>query len=780
MPSPARRAALTALAAACFACPAPAQDAPRRGRDAPADEAEAGPAFVATGPGLFEPALPLPDAARAALARRDHAEAARVLALVDPSSLRGAELPELAFLQAWTAVRRGKAAEAVKLVDVVQQAKAAPADYRDLTVAELLVADKRPVDALPLLAGIGPDSANHIRAQILMAEAHQALGATADALKIWEALAARPDPAEGNPMALWALARKKGLGSPEAHALLLRIWRHYPHTSEGQRADAALTQHYPDPRWRPDSAAWADRADAWMRQSRWEEASTAVTPRLAAYAEPSPAGCKALYAYGRSQFKLNNVTRAAEVLGPAGARCKGHDDERGASMLYVAGKSHERKKEWASAARAFRQIPQHFPQHSMADDGHALAGVALQIAGDAEGAIRQWEAQVKAYPDGDLAAEGYWRLTWSAYLAGDPARALRWAEEALERVDENSDPVHYNGLRYWAARIQAYPDVAHPDRMNPDEGAAAEARRRWADQLRDRPTNFYSLLAAARLYELAPETADAARRPAPAGDPSTWHLREAWLGDPAAQRALALARLGLVQEALLELDRLQGDAADRTPTEVTIEAELKALYAPLVAHDELHKYLLGRASETLGPDRDRILKTAFPNLWWDLIPEVGKDLKLDLRIFHALVREESSFNPDAKSWAGARGLSQLMPATAKGWGQRLGITVNSTNITDPRTNLRIGSAYLDNLRRYFGGNMFLAVPAYNAGEGNVSSWAKAHPGRPTDEVIEHIPIRETRHYVKRVLGTYQLYRVVWADGPVFPDWSAHNHVAWKP
>ena len=50
---------------------------------------------------------------------------------------------------------------------------------------------------------------------------------------------------------------------------------------------------------------------------------------------------------------------------------------------------------------------------------------------------------------------------------------------------------------------------------------------------------------------------------------------------------------------------------------------------------------------------------------------------------------------------------------------------------------------------------------------------------PTDEVIEHIPIRETRHYVKRVLGTYQLYRVVWADGPVFPDWSAHNHRAWR-
>jgi soluble lytic murein transglycosylase len=119
-----------------------------------------------------------------------------------------------------------------------------------------------------------------------------------------------------------------------------------------------------------------------------------------------------------------------------------------------------------------------------------------------------------------------------------------------------------------------------------------------------------------------------------------------------------------------------------------------------------------------------------------------------------------------------------MPATARHVAGRMGISVNSKTITDPKTNLSIGSWYLDYLHRYFGGNSFMAVPAYNAGEGNVGKWAKEWGSRPTDEYIEAIPIRETRHYVKRVLGTYQLYRVVWQEGPVYPDWSSHAHKAW--
>ena len=103
-----------------------------------------------------------------------------------------------------------------------------------------------------------------------------------------------------------------------------------------------------------------------------------------------------------------------------------------------------------------------------------------------------------------------------------------------------------------------------------------------------------------------------------------------------------------------------------------------------------------------------------------------------------------------------------MPATARHVAGRMGISVNSKTITNPEKNLSIGSWYLNYLHDYFDGNSFLAVPAYNAGEGNVGKWAKEWGHRPTDEYVEAIPIRETRHYVKRVLGTYQ--PTVWSGG----------------
>ena len=178
---------------------------------------------------------------------------------------------------------------------------------------------------------------------------------------------------------------------------------------------------------------------------------------------------------------------------------------------------------------------------------------------------------------------------------------------------------------------------------------------------------------------------------------------------------------------------------------------------------------------TLGPDRDRILEVAYPDRYWSLIQEVSAEYDYDPRIFHALVREESGFNKDIRSWAGAKGLSQLMPATAKqvaGW---LGRSVSSATIKDPELNLAIGSRYLHYLFDYFDNNAFLAVAGYNAGEGNVGKWVKRFGHIPSDEFVEHIPFRETRHYVKRVLGTYRTYSVVNGPAEHGADWSRTNH-----
>ena len=168
-----------------------------------------------------------------------------------------------------------------------------------------------------------------------------------------------------------------------------------------------------------------------------------------------------------------------------------------------------------------------------------------------------------------------------------------------------------------------------------------------------------------------------------------------------------------------------------------------------------------------------MLRYAYPTLYWDLVQEAAAGYAYDPRVFHGLVREESSFNPEIVSWAGARGLSQLMPATAREVARKMGTTVTMDQLFDPKTNLTIGACYFDTLSRQWNGNLFLAVASYNAGPGNVQKWLATAGDRPTDEFVERIPIRETRHYVKRVLGTFEMYRTLYDDGAIFPDWSAY-------
>lgn len=123
---------------------------------------------------------------------------------------------------------------------------------------------------------------------------------------------------------------------------------------------------------------------------------------------------------------------------------------------------------------------------------------------------------------------------------------------------------------------------------------------------------------------------------------------------------------------------------------------------------------------------------------------------LDPYLVMGLILQESSFIANAKSVVGATGLMQLMPPTAKELSQRLHVPFGQARLENPEVNVELGTAHLKMLVNMFGGNTFLAVASYNAGQGNVLKWKRTAPGRPLDEFIESIPFAETRNYVKRV------------------------------
>jgi soluble lytic murein transglycosylase len=725
-------------------------------------------ATVLMGPALFEPALPLPPEVLEALGQREHSKAFSALNAIDPLNFTGPQASDLGFLKAWTLIRSKRADEAQPFLGHIEHSTTAPDSHRWLTVGELHLAVGDLHKAARSFQRIDPSDPMGARAKLQLAAAHKKAGATKSAMDLYAELADRSDPVSGGEIALWALAQKRGLSNPTAKPWLRRLWIHYPLSAAAKQANAALKSHHGE----PSIDDYGARSIRLMELGAWTSVTGTVSPRLSQFSLKTALGCEVRYAYGRSLFKRNQVTNAAAVLVPVGTLCADLAPSSGAKALYIAGKSLERKKAWAQAAEAYQKIPELYPDHTMADDGFALGGIAWIEAGNKARALQLWEQQADRYPTGDMAGEGFWRLAWSAYQAGDASKAIDVAERMVREVPLHIDPVHVMGGRYWAARWRLYPDVANPELISPDEEAVTTGIDQLVNLVSDRPAGFYSLLAAARLAELAPDRLAALSHPAPAQTGTTWTVRKSFMQHPATDRGLRLARLGLIQEAMAEFGLL---GRDLTPSETAVITQIQAKAEPYRAHDRLHRSLLHHPPSTLGPDRDRIMLAALPNHYFDTIESVTTGYSFDPRIFHALVREESSFNKDIRSWAGARGLSQLMPATGRrvaGW---LGLKVTTAQLTDPKTNLAIGSRYLNYLFEHFDGNPFLAVAGYNAGEGNVGKWVTRFGNIPTDEFIEHIPFRETRHYVKRVLGTYQSYRVIRGPDTAPPTWAHTNH-----
>ncbi|MCD8566701.1 MAG: lytic transglycosylase domain-containing protein [Alphaproteobacteria bacterium] len=141
-----------------------------------------------------------------------------------------------------------------------------------------------------------------------------------------------------------------------------------------------------------------------------------------------------------------------------------------------------------------------------------------------------------------------------------------------------------------------------------------------------------------------------------------------------------------------------------------------------------------------------------------------KGVKLEWALVHAIIRQESLFDPEAKSSAGAMGLMQLLPSTAAETARKLGVRHNTRMLADPSHNILLGSAFLGSLVDKFDGSYAMAAAAYNAGPRRVSQWIDTFGDPRKGEIdiidwIELIPIYETRNYVQRVIENTYVYRL---------------------
>ena len=214
----------------------------------------------------------------------------------------------------------------------------------------------------------------------------------------------------------------------------------------------------------------------------------------------------------------------------------------------------------------------------------------------------------------------------------------------------------------------------------------------------------------------------------------------------ASERVDILIRLGLNNEAISELTHLAKKNPDHDRL-IYISSQLK----------NLGNYKMSVNLVTRVQYSEDIHDLFYPMVFQQEVEEASGKNGIDPLLIISIMREESRFDANARSIAGALGLMQLMPSTAHKFDKQVKIALkNAGQLHDAKTNILIGSYYLKHLIRTFN-SIPLAIAAYNAGEEAVREWLKKGNYTTVDEFIEDIPYDETRNYVKRVLTTYFEY-----------------------
>jgi soluble lytic murein transglycosylase len=152
------------------------------------------------------------------------------------------------------------------------------------------------------------------------------------------------------------------------------------------------------------------------------------------------------------------------------------------------------------------------------------------------------------------------------------------------------------------------------------------------------------------------------------------------------------------------------------------------------------------------------LQLRYPLAFWETVRRASEAQGVDPLLVVALIRQESMFDPTARSPADARGLMQLLPSTAEGVATASDPPLNYSDLNDPDINVELGTRYLRTLLTRFGADPLKAVAAYNGGETAVAKWQRQFGDLPDDEFVESITYRETRDYVKRVVANYRVYQ----------------------
>ncbi len=441
---------------------------------------------------------------------------------------------------------------------------------------------------------------------------------------------------------------------------------------------------------------------------------------------------------------------------------------------YNYARSLHRGKQIDEAIAAYNRVVQQFPQSPQAP----RALIRITQIDSPQAAIAATDRIIASYPDTAGEALGI-KSTILQNKLDSPKAASVARNLLLERYGSSNDA---GELRWRIAKGQAKGGqtanaIATVDALianSPDGIFTAEASfwaGKWANQIGDKakakkffeftirqhPDSYFAWRSASSLgWQVG--TFTTARYTTPA------------IALPTARQTLPAGSAKLQELYILGLDR---DARSQWVTEVGGKRNLepKEIFTDGVLRVANQDNLIGiktlesldwidvassqKAEITQLKQHPAYMQSLYPFHYWNLISNWASDRKLSPALVIGLMRQESRFEAQIRSSAGAIGLMQIMPETGSWIANKKG--VSNYNLDRPDDNISFGTWYLDYTHSRYGDNSMLAVASYNAGPGAVGRWVEKRGVGDPDDFVNSIPYDETRDYVSKVLGNYWNY-----------------------
>ncbi len=467
--------------------------------------------------------------------------------------------------------------------------------------------------------------------------------------------------------------------------------------------------------------------------ANWSGAADAFRQAL----DRAPAAAErdeARYRLGMSLYRMRSWAEAARVLTESEDTSSRYRSSAGYYAALAISASSPRR----TGAEAMAAFADRYPSSRWTPRALKLAGDRL-ISVDREAAGAYYARLIESHPT-------YWENARILFSLGEGARDAGELEEARVWFVELGRGIYYPQEKaqgwFWAARMA---EAAGDSTLA--AGYLTRAGERY-------PYTYYGVRALGELDLPLPEP------PVKPQEIAYGPLAVPGWVDTSVEAAIVLLRTGLTRAGEIQLlHAISGRsfARDRLYDLWTLAVEGRAFAAAIRLGERL--LAIGQWDE----DDPRYLNLRFPLYFVDLIEPVARQHELDPYLILALIKQESAFLPDARSYVGARGLMQLMPETAEEWRRRLRLpTFETEELYNPEINLSLGIPYLAHLVDRFGGSTEKALAAYNGGPTSVRRWERSLTDNRPETFIESIGYPETRTFVLTIMNNYYRYRYLWS------------------